>query len=262
MSLDAIALLRLSTDQLAQALRVEDETEEGIVFRVTGRSLSARTLEDATALHLALRFDTPEATLGSVLRRDLGDLIEVHGDPRGVFVFPSVAQVEATTYEAALEELGEGGMWITVPAPADARVGPADAMGIFQGLAAGMGPDMFRQVEAMLGGTAGGEDDEDDEDGEAMPGGLAELAQGLLANEEMRGMIQGLAGQLLGGKGAPEDLFGAAREMAEKADPELLAKAGAMKGAIDPDELAGLAGSLGLALPDDEDEDEEDDDDA
>ena len=261
MSLDAVALLRLTLDQLAETLRLEEETSDTTVFRAMGRSLEARALEDATTLHLALRFDTPESTLGSVLRRDLGDLIEAHGDPRGVFVYPSVAQVEATTYEGALEELGEGGMWVSVPAAKDARVGPADAMGVFQGLAAGLGPDMFRQVEQMLGG-AGGDDDDDLE-----AGGLAEFAQGLLANPEMRGMIEGLAGQLFGGQGGqggqadPGDLMGRAREMAAKAvenDPGLLAKAEAMKGSLDPQQLAGIAGAMGLVQPPGDADEEED----
>ena len=270
MSIDAIALLRLSFDELGKVLRVAEETDEGTVFRAMGRSLEARALDDAVTLNLALRFDTPEATLGAVLRRDLGELVEVHGDERGVFVFPSVAQVEASTYEAALEELGEGGMWIAIPAAEDARVGPSDALGVFQGLAGGLGPDLFGQVEKMMGQLQAEGFDEDDEGpgegGPQLPAGLAELAKGFLENDEMRGMIEGMAAQMFGGgDGPPADLAARAKEVAEKAtaaNPELAEQAEALaraQAAANPELVAKLAGQLGLGVAKDDEEEDEDD---
>ncbi len=264
MTMDAIALLKLSMTQLGSVLRIEDETDDTTIFRAMGRSLEARPLDDCTTLDLAFRFDTPESTLGSVLRRDLGTLIEAHGDERGVFVYPSVAHLEATTYEAALEELGEGGMWVAIPKAEDARVGAGDALGVFQGLASGLGPDLIGQVQQMVGNMPKGDDGQPQ-----LPAGLAEFARGFLENPEMRGMIEGMAQQVLGGDGLPDDLLGKAQEVAEKAtaaNPELAAQAQAMAGGSDA--ISELAQKLGLPTgggeaapePADEHDDEVDDD--
>jgi len=244
--MDAIALLKLSLTQLGSVLRIEDETDEGTMFRAMGRSLMARPLDDCTALDLAFRFDTPETTLGSVLRRDLGTLIEAHGDERGVFVYPSVATLEATSYDAALEELGEGGMWVKVPAQADAQVGPNDALGVFQGLAGGLGPDILGQVQGMMGDLP-----KDEEGQPQLPAGIAEFAKGFLENPEMRGMLEGMAQQMFGGDGeVPGDLLGKAQEAAQQVagNPELAKQAQEMAGQ-NPEAIAELAQKLGLGGP-------------
>lgn len=260
--MDAIALLKLSMTQLGSVLRIEDETDEGTIFRAMGRSLMARPLGDCTTLDLSFRFDTPEATLGSVLRRDLGTLIEAHGDERGVFVYPSVATLEATTYDAALEELGEGGMWVQVPQAADAKVGPSDALGVFQGLAGGLGPDLLGQVQGMMGDLPKNEEGQPQ-----LPAGLAEFARGFLENPEMRGMLEGMAKQVLGPDGQiPDDLLGKAQEAAQQvaSNPELAEQAKQMAGA-NPEAIGELATKLGIAgapaAADDEDEDDTADED-
>lgn len=258
--MDAIALLKLSLTQLGSVLRIEDETDEGTMFRTMGRSLMARPLDDCTALDLAFRFDTPEATLGSVLRRDLGTLIEAHGDERGVFIYPSVATLEATTYDAALEELGEGGMWVKVPATAaEAKVGATDALGVFQGLAGGLGPDLLGQVQGMMGNLP-----KNDEGQPQLPAGLAEFAKGFLENPEMRGMLEGMAQQVLGKEGGlPDDLLGKAKEAAQQvaANPELAQQAQQMAGQ-NPEAIAELAQKLGLGGAAPADENDEADEDA
>ena len=245
MTMDAIALLKLSLTQLGSVLRIEDETDDTTIFRAMGRSLEARALDDCTTLDLAFRFDTPEATLGSVLRRDLGTLIEAHDDSRGVFVYPSVAQLKATTYEAALEELGEGGMWVAIPTIEDSRVGPNDALGVFQGLAGGLGPDLLGQVQQMVGNMPTGDDGQPQ-----LPAGLAEFAKGFLENPEMRGMIEGMAQQVLGQGGSPDEMLGKAQEAAAKAaadNPDFAAQAQAMAGGLgNPDAISELAQKLGL----------------
>lgn len=260
MTMDAIALLKLSLDQLGSALRLEDETDDTTIFRAMGRSLEARALDDCTTLNLAFRFDTPESTLGSVLRRDLGELIEAHDDERGVFVYPSVAHLQATDYEGALEELGEGGMWVSIPEAEGARVGAGDALGVFQGLAGGLGPDLIGQVQQMVGNMPKGDDGQPQ-----LPAGLAEFAKGFLENPEMRGMIEGMAQQVLGGGGVPDDLLGKAQEVAEKAtaaNPELAAQAQAMAGGSDAiTELAQKLGLGAVAPPPESDEEEEEADD-
>ena len=259
MTMDAIALLKLSVTQLGSVLRIEDETDDTTIFRAMGRSLEARALEDCTTLDLAFRFDTPETTLGSVLRRDLGTLVEAHADERGVFVYPSVAQLQATTYEAALEELGEGGMWVAIPESEDARVGPNDALGVFQGLAGGLGPDLIGQVQQMVGNMPKGDDGQPQ-----LPAGLAEFARGFLENPEMRGMIEGMAQQVLGGDGLPDDLLGKAQEAAEKAtaaNPELAAQAHSMPDLGSPDAIRELAQKLGISTGAESEDDGDTDDD-
>lgn len=213
MTIDAIALLPISIDALTDVMRVEHEEAGTIHFRVVGRTLRATPVDGGTKVALGMRFDTPPATLGTLIRRDFGALIE---ELSRVFVYPSVAKPEADTYVGILEEIGEGGEWLDLPED-DEGVGPSDAMGVFQGLASGLGPDMMGQMQKMMS------------DPDAM-GQLAQLAQGLMADDGMRSMMEDVAKKMQSGEG---DLLGSARAMAEKA------------GADNPGMLESLSGLMG-----------------
>ncbi len=214
MSLDAIALLPISLDTLRDALRIEHEEGDTVHFRVVGRTLRATSVEGGSRVALDMRFDTPPATLGTLLRRDFGALLD---NIDRVLVYPSVARPEANSYDALIEEIGEGGEWIDVPDQARS-VGANDAMGVFQGLAQGLGPDMMGQMQQIM------------RDPGAM-GQLAGLAQGLLADDGMRSMMEGMMQQMQRGEG---DLMDSARALAQKAQserPGLFEEIGATLGA-------------------------------
>lgn len=217
MTIDAIALLPISIHALTDVMRVEHEEAGTIHFRVVGRTLRATPVEGGTKVALGMRFDTPPATLGTLLRRDFGALIE---ELSRVYVYPSVAKPEADTYAGILEEVGEGGEWLELPED-DEGVGPSDAMGVFQGLASGLGPDMMGQMQKMMS------------DPDAM-GQLAQLAQGLMADEGMRSMMEDVAKKMQSGEG---DIMDSARAMAEKANAD------------NPGMLESLSGLMGQGAP-------------
>lgn len=217
MTIDAVAVLPLSIDSLRDAMRVENEEDGAVFFRVVGRTMRATPLEGGTLLHLGMRFDTPHGTLGAMLRKDLDAVL---GDIDRVYVFPSVAKPEATSYTALLEELGEGGEWISVPE--DAEVGADDALGVLQSLAGGLGPDLMNQVQSVMS------------DPDAMAQ-FSKMAEGLMGNADMRAMLEQTAASLQRGDG---DVLEQAQEMARRAAAE------------HPDLLAGLAG------PDDSEDEE------
>ena len=213
MTIDAIALLPVSIEALTNVMRVEHEEAGNVHFRVVGRTLRATAVNGGTKVALGMRFDTPPATLGTLVRRDFGALLQ---SLDRVFVYPSVAKPESDSYEGILTEVGEGGEWLDLP-PEDEGVGPSDAMGVFQGLASGLGPDMMGQMQKMMS------------DPGAM-GQLAQLAQGLMADESMRSMMEDVAKQMQSGEG---DLLGSARAIAEKAgaeNPGLLESLGGLMG--------------------------------
>lgn len=96
MSLEAIALLRLADHVL----------RDGDV-----------RLSDALLVRTGASFASEPEALALGLRRLLGDALEGHEDLRGVFIVPSVALEAATAagdYAAAIEAIGEAGMWVTL----------------------------------------------------------------------------------------------------------------------------------------------------
>lgn len=218
MSIDAIAALPIPYDTLCAALRVESEEEGATLLRVVGRTLRATPLNDGCLLHLALQYDTAPETLGATLRKDLADVL---GDLDRVYVYPSVAKPESTTYQGVLDELGEGGEWIPLPSTGTAI--PADMGGLLQGLAGALPPDIMGQMGAMM------------QDPDAMAQ-FAKMAEGLMSDPSMRAMVEQTAAGLQGGDN--EDMLAKATELAQKAASE------------NPDLLAGL----GIPTPDEPDQ--------
>ncbi len=98
--------------------------------------------------------DEPERLAEELLRTRAE---RVHDDPRGVFVLPEAALSAARgagTYDAALEAVGEAGMWVELEGASSARA---------------------TNVDALLGAMAGGEA----LDPHAVQASLAELMGGL-----------------------------------------------------------------------------------
>ncbi|MDH5491087.1 MAG: hypothetical protein OEY14_03980 [Myxococcales bacterium] len=162
MAIDAIALLRIPFTALDEALERQEGGETDpqgepalTIFRgEDGTSLGASPLEDATLLYTGLRFATEEAELSRRLHKALGALLERHRDSRGIYVFPDVAQPEATRYRELLEELGEGGSWI--PLAPEGAIDMADLGALARQLTAALPPDAMAQLEAVAGSLLGG----------------------------------------------------------------------------------------------------------
>jgi hypothetical protein len=93
-----------------------------VVLRVANASfpttLETIALEDATLVYTDLPFETDRTELTDQLADLLDEALDDHEDARGLYVFPTVVKPKAKTYEAVLEELGEGGEWLAMGATA------------------------------------------------------------------------------------------------------------------------------------------------
>ncbi len=101
MSIDAIALLHVSAAKAKK--RVEDPDH------VT------RLGPDACGVSLFQRqmgLEVRPVQTAVLLREALGEALDLHDDPRGILLYPDVAEPAATTYEALVKELEEGSFWI------------------------------------------------------------------------------------------------------------------------------------------------------
>src|ERR1700753_3225255 len=96
MGITAIALLKIPG--LVSAQRVE-------------------RLDDAALLHTAEEFGDEPLALSLAVRALVGDALDEHSDPRGIFFIPSVVKPSARSYDAVIEEIGEGGVWGPLHAP-------------------------------------------------------------------------------------------------------------------------------------------------
>ncbi len=180
MAMDAIAVLRATSPEI-----------EGSPYIV-------RLLDDGVLVATGARFDSPPSAIGVALRLLLGEALDLHQDPRGVFVYPDVVEAQGRTYDAVLDEMGEGGFWC----PMNAEAGPE-------------GPEA---VEAMMAGLA------DVQTALAADGGVdvlslaTRLQQALGGPEQMEAMANALLGALAG-EGPPAAEVAAARGEGAPAQP-------------------------------------------
>lgn len=107
---DAVALFRPKTpDKLKPFLDLDDESEESEGFY-------AEELEDGTMLVHTFQpfavFEQNPSEAREWLAQFGEALPEVHDDPRGLLFFPDSCEPEGTTYDAVVEEVASGGIWI------------------------------------------------------------------------------------------------------------------------------------------------------
>src|SRR5688572_19948541 len=96
MGIDAIALLRVPSTDVPEALRF-------------------RSLTDGVLVFTHARFATEPDQLAAVLTIALGQaVIEKHVDDRGVLMIPDVADLRGMSYEEVIREVGEGGAWAAI----------------------------------------------------------------------------------------------------------------------------------------------------
>jgi hypothetical protein len=93
-----------------------------VVLRVRDASfpteLQTVVLDDATLVYTDIPFETDRKELADKLADLLDDALDDHEDPRGLYAFPTVVKPKGRTYDAIVEELGEGGEWIAMGATA------------------------------------------------------------------------------------------------------------------------------------------------
>ena len=98
MGIDAVALLRIPN----------------LVVPLDSFGLS-RFVEqraDAALLNTMIRFEGTAADQHALyLRQTLGDALDAHDDPRGVFFFPDVCEPRGQSYDAIVRELASVGVW-------------------------------------------------------------------------------------------------------------------------------------------------------
>lgn len=216
MSTLAVAALPVSHADARSALGEPIEGDD--LFDTPFGPVRLEALDGGVKLHLGLDFGDEPERFGLAVRLALGDVVDAL---ERVFVFPDVARPEASSYDALVAEVGEGGEWARVASEEEAEAAleddededePNDLFGALQAM---MGGAMMGQVQAAVQG--GGND-------------LASLAAQLMGNADLRAAIQDV-GQKLMASGAlegidpNEDLVSQAQRLAGRLaqdSPELL----------------------------------------
>ncbi|MCB9596348.1 MAG: hypothetical protein H6719_26735 [Sandaracinaceae bacterium] len=216
MSTNAIGVLKIDPALVREALPAVggDDVRRG----ANGEPVRIRALDNATLVHLEASVTEDPEVLGFGLAAQLGELLAAHSDPRGVPVYPESYALTAKTWDAAIEELGDGAEWIALPSA---------------------GPAGFADLGAMLGGGA--------PDLAAMfgGGGAPDLAAMLGGGG---GQLGALAQQLQGPEGAAmlQQAMQMAQQMAQNGSLNELARK--MAGATTPEEALAQAGASPAAL--------------
>lgn len=223
MSIDAIALLK--GKDLALPAR-----------------LHARKLKDATLVHTGVGFGGDLDMLAYGVRTSVGDALDAHDDPRGVFVIPDVAEPAADTYDGVIAEIGEAGEWVRKMAAGEVPEGAIDAPeGSFealmgQAMQALAGTDLADIQRAIASGDYAAMAKMQERMAAALGGeeAMNELASQLMGSANVEAALAGRPMEPLAGfPELPIDL--------SKMDPKQLAEMQKqLEGMIDPEQLAEL----------------------
>ncbi len=192
------------------------------LLKGTGLELPARLqvvkLDDATLVHTGVAFGGDVEMLAYGVRTSVGDALDRHDDPRGVFVMPDIAKPGARTYEGVIAEVGEAGEWVPMMSAGDVPSGLLEAPdGSFaammgQAMQALGGANMAEIQRALASG-----------DYSALEKMQAQMAAAVGGEDA----LNALAAQLLGAANA-EGVLG-------NVDPSSL-----VPGDLDPDQLEGV----------------------
>jgi hypothetical protein len=242
MALDAIALLRLPAS---------DMPPDAVL----------RSLEDAVLVRTGAPFAAEPTELARALRRAAGDALDRHRDPRGVLFLPDVARPQGCRYDDVVEEIGEGGTWLS---RAEAMAlgdeddedegGDGDLLAsMMQAMASPeMQSAMARARDAGMGAQGGAERDHMLELARSMTG-ASDPDGALPAEREMRALVERHAPGASADAEMPVDLGAlmgdpAFQQMIDDVRSKLLS---------DPDKVAELQSLFGLMDAEDDDDDEE-----
>lgn len=144
MTKEAAAIVRIEPSRVRDAFAAV-EGKEDVRTGDNGESFEIVALDDATVVRLGISIASEPEELEARLSALLGELLDAHDDARGVPIYPSSHTLEATTWDAAIEELGEAADWILRSAPATGGIG--DMLKAF-----GLGEGDLKDMEKMLGG--------------------------------------------------------------------------------------------------------------
>jgi hypothetical protein len=171
MPIEALALLRLQT---------------------LHTSARAERLDDALIVHTGVSFATEPEQLAEALAALVGEsALAQHDDPRGILFIPDVAAPRGRSYDAVVEEVGEGGVWA---APALESFGQAPDFGALLGdMLAQLPPSILAAASAAAQGDRGALDV------------VSAQVQALLGSSPQLQQLAGQLGGMLGdaGPGAP-----------------------------------------------------------
>jgi hypothetical protein len=231
MPIEALALLRLKT--LQTTARVD-------------------RLDDALIVHTGQSFATEPEQLAEALTALVGEAaLAQHDDPRGILFVPDVAAPKTRSYDAVVDEVGEGGVWAP---PALDSYGPAPDFGALLGnMLAQLPPSLLSAASSAAQGDRG-----------ALEMVSAQV-QALLGSspqlQQLAGQLGGMLGQPTPGASTPagselaalEDMF-ASLGGGEAAEASLHQLASQMQSelAADPAKFEQLAQQL-LGKPEHED---------
>ncbi|MET0285406.1 MAG: hypothetical protein ABW352_13080 [Polyangiales bacterium] len=145
----------------------------------------ADALADGVILHTSLDFASDPEDLSVSLATELGEALIAHDDPRGIFFIPSVAAPQATTYEAVIAEVGEGGVWGPSAAQLAESVQQTDFSEILGGMLAQLPPSLMSSAQAAMAG-----------DRNALGAMTSQLQSMLGGSDALAGLAQQLGGMM------------------------------------------------------------------
>lgn len=150
MTKNAAAILHIAPTLVRDALA----PAEGDDVRVgaNGEHVRIAALGDATIVHLGIGIGAEPEELADRLDALLGDLLDQHEEPRGVPVYPSSYELEAQSWEAAIEELGEAADWVRLDE--EPAGGMAELLGAF-----GLSAEQLESMEGAMGALPEGDRD-------------------------------------------------------------------------------------------------------
>jgi len=139
MTIHAIALLRVSKEALPEAVRAR-----------------ATSLDDGLLLATDTSFADDPEELSVAVRALAGPAVESqHRDPRGILFVPSVVTPAATSYEAVVEEIGEGGVWGPLVDALELPAGPEGFQALLGNLLGQLPSSLLAAANAAAQGQPG-----------------------------------------------------------------------------------------------------------
>lgn len=147
MTKQAVAIVHVDAGTVRSVLAPAAGSEDQRVG-ANGESFRIVALDDATLVHLGIGIGSEPEELAERLHALLGDVLERHEEARGVPVYPSSYALEARTWAAAVEELGEAADWVKVYE--DEGDGMADMLSAF-----GLDPKDVAEMQKQLQGPGG-----------------------------------------------------------------------------------------------------------
>lgn len=111
-------------------------------------------LSDGVLVHTTSAFSSDPEELTMALATALGEAVFAHDDPRGIFFVPSVAAPKATSYDALIAEVGEGGVWGPSPIQIAESVQQTDFGALLGSMLSQLPPSLMSSAQAALGGDS------------------------------------------------------------------------------------------------------------